>query len=76
MKVNELYDKLERLNQRLRILILQNSRQGSIYDSEFLLEVHGLSREILRLKHVLGKSISREANRPSVELIDNPVMFH
>ena len=47
---------LERLSERLRILILQNVHYKSDYDSRFLEEVHSVSGEMLRLKKQLQKA--------------------
>ena len=38
------------LKQRLRILILQNAREGAEYDDKFLLELHHISKELLALR--------------------------
>ncbi len=38
------------LKQRLRILILQNAREGEVYDDKFLMELHHISKELLALQ--------------------------
>ncbi len=43
------------LNQRLRILILQNAREGSVYDDKFLIEIYHISAQVLTLKQQLGQ---------------------
>lgn len=50
MQKHSLRDKTEKLNQRLRILILQNAREGSVYDDRFLFEVRQISDQLLRLR--------------------------
>ncbi|HID39763.1 MAG TPA: hypothetical protein EYP36_09660 [Calditrichaeota bacterium] len=46
---------LERLSERLRILILQNARYESDYDLVFLKELYNLSHHMLLLKKQLQK---------------------
>lgn len=46
---------LERLSERLRILILQNARYESDYDLFFLKELYNLSHHMLLLKKQLQK---------------------
>lgn len=50
MNTQILREKTERLNQRLRILILQNAGEGSVYDDHFLFEVHLISEQLMQLK--------------------------
>ena len=38
------------LKQRLRILILQNAREGVVYDDKFLMELHHISKKLLALR--------------------------
>jgi len=56
-----LEERMERLHQRLRILILQNAREETEYEVSFLQEVRQLADEILHLKnrfHALGSAPS------------------
>ena len=46
--------RMDRLNERLRILILQNARENSFYDEGFLKELRELADQILKVKTVLG----------------------
>jgi len=46
---------LERLSERFRILILQNSRYESDYDSFFLREINRLSHQMLLIKDYLQR---------------------
>jgi len=50
MNKHSLREKTEKLNQRLRILILQNAREGSVYDDRFLFEVRQISDQLLHLR--------------------------
>ncbi len=50
MKKHSLREQTEILNQRLRILILQNAREGSVYDDRFLFEVRQISDQLLHLR--------------------------
>jgi len=50
MNIEILQRKKEMLKQRLRILILQNAREGSVYDDRFLLELHQISEQLLLLR--------------------------
>ena len=56
MNKNILEQQLERLSDRLRILILQNSRYESDYDIPFLQEINHLSHKMLLLKAHLQKN--------------------
>ncbi|HGY57076.1 MAG TPA: hypothetical protein ENK44_15310 [Caldithrix abyssi] len=47
---------LERLSERLRILILQNARFESDYDQSFLEEIILISQQMLQLKSKLQHS--------------------
>jgi len=55
MEKQILQEKVNLLNQRLRILILQNAREGSVYDDKFLLEMHYISGQVLVLNQQLGQ---------------------
>ncbi len=55
MEKQILQEKINMLNQRLRILILQNAREGSVYDDKFLIEIYHVSAQVLALKQQLGQ---------------------
>ena len=47
MSTHILKERKDALQQRLRILILQNAREGSVYDNRFLFEMHQISEQLL-----------------------------
>jgi len=47
-------EKLIELNNRLRILILQNVREEDGYDDQMLMEMHDITKQILDLKQMIG----------------------
>jgi len=49
MNTHILQERKDALQQRLRILILQNAREGSVYDNRFLLEMHQISEQLLQI---------------------------
>lgn len=49
MKSQVLRQQQEKLINRMRILILQNAREGAVYDSNFLNEMHQVSGELLQM---------------------------
>ncbi len=53
MTTQVLEEKIETLNNRLRILILRNAREILGYDKVFLCEVRGLADQILNLQNQL-----------------------
>ena len=53
MTTQILEEKMETLNNRLRILILQNAREISGYDEVFLREMRRLADQILNLQNEL-----------------------
>ena len=50
MNTQLLQEKKEILKQRLRILILQNAREGSVYEDRFLMELNHISEQLLVLR--------------------------
>ena len=46
--------KIIELNNRLRILILQNVREEDGYDDQVLMEMHDITKQILDLKQMIG----------------------
>ena len=63
MNMEILQGKKEMLKQRLRVLILQNAREGSEYDDRFLLEMHQISEQLLLLRHMTIARERRTLNR-------------
>ena len=55
-----LEEKIETLNNQLRILILQNAREISGYDKAFLCEVRMLSGQILNLQNQLELNVDHK----------------
>ena len=49
MKSQVLQQAQEELIARMRILILQNAREGAVYDSQFLQEMHRISGKLLQM---------------------------
>lgn len=49
-----LEQRMEDLNERLRILILQNARESTFYDEGFLREIRDLADQMLCMKDVYG----------------------
>ena len=47
-------EKLKELNNRLRILILQNVREEEGYDDHMLMEMHDITKQIIDLKQMIG----------------------
>ena len=50
MNTQILQKKKDILKQRLRILILQNAREGSVYEDKFLMELSHISEQLLVLR--------------------------
>lgn len=50
MDARILREEKNKLKQRLRILILQNAREGIVYDDKFLMELHHITKELLALR--------------------------
>jgi len=53
MTAQVLEEKIETLNNRMRVLILQNARETSGYDKVFLHEMRRLADQILNLQNEL-----------------------
>lgn len=69
MNTQILREKTEKLNQRLRILILQNAREGSVYDNHFLFEVRQISEQLLQLRQSDTKQARPERSLRSAGII-------
>lgn len=55
MNVKMFESRINDLKQQLRILILQNAREED-FDSQVLIKLHELSREILQLKQAISEA--------------------
>ena len=51
MESQTLQHRIDQLNQRIRILILQNAREQDEFDDEFLCQIKELADEVLRLRN-------------------------
>jgi hypothetical protein len=58
-----LSNKIKKLNQRLRILILRNVREEDLTDNDTLLEMHKLTGQILQLKQALNGQNNLQINQ-------------
>ena len=58
-----LSNKIKKLNQRLRILILRNVREEDLTDNDTLLEMHKLTGQILQLKQTLNGQNNLQINQ-------------
>jgi len=47
--------RISQLNERLRILLLQNAREEALYDDRFLRELRQLAEQILNLKQLFNE---------------------
>ncbi len=55
MQPQTLQHRIDQLNQRIRVLILQNAHEEEDYDERFLCEIKQLADEVLRLKERVRK---------------------
>ncbi len=62
MNYNVTREKLDELNNQLRIIILQNVREEEEYDDRFLQEMNRITYQILELKKSLKKE-RKDLNR-------------
>ena len=61
------------LKQRLRILILQNAREGIVYDDKFLIELHHITKELLALRQ---KNATQEQMIKTNDSLDKVSLFY
>jgi len=62
MTAQVLEEKIETLNNRMRVLILQNARETSGYDKVFLHEMRRLADQILNLQNELEIKVNHRYN--------------
>ncbi len=70
MPIQNLYEKHKYLQERLRILILQNSSEQEDYDESFLRELQTITRQMLSIKKQL-KNHKDEVGRPVFPAFQN-----
>ena len=70
MNIKKLEDKIRSLNNKLRILLLQNVKEEYVYDNMLLLEMHKLTAQILKLKQMIRKQRNR-SKQSKVSFVNN-----